>query len=570
MYTSVNRVIFLLKREYLFEGLDDTQLAQVVRRFERAQFRPNHVLQRQGELTEYFFFVVQGKVRVMDENRSGDRPVMILGPGQFFGETSLLLNQPSPYSFLTADNVEVMRLEPGAFFALLQEFPKIRANLSATAQSRALVRRQKFKWLGQDEVIYYVTRRHVFFLYLSLILPALFLFLSIPTLVYAFTQPLGTLLFNLVGIFGVFLFGASFAWLVWNWLDWENDYYIVTNQRVIWLEKIIALYESRNEAPLDTVLAVNVSSSQLGRILDYGNVNVRTFTGGILMRNVYRPNLFASYVEGFRQRAMAISREEEIHSMEESLEQALRQGVRAIQATPQFPPLAITKPKPPKKPSRPTLREQLSTFAKVRYEKDGVVTYRKHWWLLVRKAWLPVILMSIQVVSWLFMVYLHYYEGVAWFTELPLALATGLFFFVTLLWLGYYFWDWTNDIYRLTREQVLDIERKPLGQEMKKSANLENILSIEHERANLLGIMLNFGDVVINVGETRFTFIGVYNPDQVHNDIADYREALIRRKRTEEAKREQERMVHWLVTFYEQTEKIERDGKPEEDDGISG
>jgi len=86
---------------------------------------------------------------------------------------------------------------------------------------------------------------------------------------------------------------------------------------------------------------------------------------------------------------------------------------------------------------------------------------------------------------------------------------------------------------------------------------LESILSIEHKRANIIGIMLNFGTVTINVGDTRFIFYNVFNPDQVHSDIADYREALNRRKRAKEAERERDHMVNWLVTYYNETEKLE-------------
>ena len=77
----------------------------------------------------------------------------------------------------------------------------------------------------------------------------------------------------------------GFIWGIWNLLDWGNDYYIVTNQRVIWLERVIGLYESRQEAPLRTVLSVGMESDQLGRIFGFGDVIVRTYTGQIIMRN---------------------------------------------------------------------------------------------------------------------------------------------------------------------------------------------------------------------------------------------------------------------------------------------
>jgi uncharacterized membrane protein YdbT with pleckstrin-like domain len=119
---------------------------------------------------------------------------------------------------------------------------------------------------------------------------------------------------------------AAVAWGIWTWIDWSNDYYIVTSQRVVRQEKILVFSDSRKEAPLDTVLAVNITSDQLGRILDYGNVDIRTFTGGLLMSQMSQPKRFASFVDGYRKRIMAISKEKEKERIEEELERALHPG----------------------------------------------------------------------------------------------------------------------------------------------------------------------------------------------------------------------------------------------------
>jgi hypothetical protein len=194
---------------------------------------------------------------------------------------------------------------------------------------------------------------------------------------------------------------------------------------------------------------------------------------------------------------------------------------------------------------------------KVRYEQDGVITYRKHWFMLFRRAWIPMLIL---LAAWLLVGWLTWRDYVNMTAVVLNPLLLVIFAGVNIamfLWLGYDYWDWSNDIYRINAEQIFDIERKPLGQEVKKTANLDSILSIEHERQNLLGILFNFGFVTVNVGETKFTFDGVYNPDQVHQDISDFREALNRRKRWKDAERERARMVNWLVAFHNATDKLE-------------
>jgi hypothetical protein len=121
---------------------------------------------------------------------------------------------------------------------------------------------------------------------------------------------------------------------------------------------------------------------------------------------------------------------------------------------------------------------------------------------------------------------------------------------VTLLWWGYHYLDWSNDIYRVTPEQILDIEKKPLGREEKKVASLDSILSLEHLRAGIIQIIFNYGTVTINIGQEKFLFYTVYNPDQVQQEIADRMEARNQKIRKAEAERERERILDQMIAYY--------------------
>jgi hypothetical protein len=73
--------------------------------------------------------------------------------------------------------------------------------------------------------------------------------------------------------------------------------------------------------------------------------------------------------------------------------------------------------------------------------------------------------------------------------------------------------------------------------------------------------------VTINVGQTKFEFYYVYNPDQVHADVSDYREQVTRKKKQTEASRERDRMIGWLVANYMVNQRME--GQPAPGDGNS-
>jgi len=555
MEKNTGDFIPLLKIQYLFQGLDDDQMEHIVEKFEVVSVDPGKVVVSQREAGRFFYIVAKGKVGVIQTVNRREQQLNILKPGDYFGEDALLFRYPSKASYVSYSRTVLLRLDYEYFFELLQEFPDIKLNLSTTAESRQLVHRERFPWLGEDEVIYLVNRKHEFFLIRSLILPILLWVISIPILVVSFASGDSSLSGITIKVVGAMMFFGGMLWGVWKYLDWGNDFYLVTNQRVIWTEKVIGLYDSRSETPLDTVLAVNVTSSQLGRILDYGDVTVRTFTGGFLMHKMSKPNRFASYVEGFKRRIKAVTAIEEAYEMQIALKQSLRQHLDMPELSEpkeeEITPLTSLSEKYSEEKTS-GLRETMRNFLKVRYEEGDSITYRKHWFVLFRKIFWSLLVLFLVIVLLAFLgLKVEFFSG-ATLSLLGVVLLTGV-----LAWMVYEYADWSNDIYRVTPEQIYDIERKPLGQEVKKTAPLESILSVEHERESLTGILLNFGTVTINVGETKFQFFNVFNPDQIHQDISDYREALNRRKRQAEKERDRRRMVDWLVTYYEESEKID-------------
>lgn len=575
MKVPVAEIVPLLEREYLFQTMSDEQLLWIAGRFQPVEYDKNQLVYRQGTRANAFYMVYKGSIRVVRSQGGQERDFKVLVPGDFFGEEALLYDRPHLSSLAAEEESVVLRMPEQAFFSMLEAYPEVRERLTATAESRRLARTLTFEWLGEDEVVYFITRKHQFFLFTALILPIVLFVLSFPLLAFALIEVNTPFWFGASLFLGLLMLLGSLAWGVWNYLDWANDYYIVTSQRVIWFEKVIGLYESRREAPLGTILAVNVNSSQLGRILGYGDVSVRTFTGGIYMKNAGQPGRFASFVEGFKRRAIERSREQEARAMEEALDEALTRSVAmespdVPEVPPQAPPKKVKKKEPQKKKARTpsTIHRGLDYMFKVRYEEGGVITYRKHWFQLLKKTALPLTALLLVIGAEVGAAWLQAAGTVFLGSGFVLLTCGSVILIGAFLWLLYEFLDWSNDIYRLTRDQILDIERKPLGSENKKSAPLESILSIEHERENILGVILNFGPVIINVGETRFVFRNVYNPDQVHQDVSDYREALIRRKREKEKNEERDRMVDWLVAYHNSSETLEdyknEPGYPEE------
>lgn len=545
----------LLKQLFLFQGLNEAEVAHIVTRFTPYHYAEDKEVFAQGAEGDMFFVIFKGRVKITQTDRKGERLLTVLGAGEYFGEEALLFNRPRSASVTTLEPTVLLAMQRDAFFDVIGEFPRIRRILSVTADSRHMAQREKFDWLGEDEVVYIVRRKHEVFLLTSLLLPLFLGLISIPILAYGITNLGSSLTYNLAtyaGIMGILL---SIFWIIWNWVNWGNDFYIVTNQRVLWVEKVVLLYQSRREAPLTQILAVNVKRTWFGRILEFGDVDVRTFTGGIRMRRSADPVLFAAYVEGFKAHAGYLLKQAENEAIRRALQERLGLPVESGTVWPVLQPVRSRRPRNQSAPGG--WRDFLNTLFVVRYEEENVITYRKHWLLLLRKTWIPTLLFAFLAV-FVAVQFNNYMAGnSSIFASFPMFLFYAVLFLVLLGWWTYGYLDWSNDIYQLAPDQIRDIERKPLGDELKKTAPLESILSLEHHRDGIIQLLFNFGNVVINVGETRFIFRGVYNPDQVHQDVSDYIEALSRRKRDIEAARERERMLKWLLNYKTQIELYE-------------
>jgi hypothetical protein len=161
-------------------------------------------------------------------------------------------------------------------------------------------------------------------------------------------------------------------------------------------------------------------------------------------------------------------------------------------------------------------------------EKDGVLIYRTHWFILLRKIIIPTVSLLLLII---------------------------FLIFVVGLWWVYQYVDWANDLYIITEDQIIDIYKKPLGTEQRRTAQIKNILSVEFERIGFIGLIFNFGTVYIRVGEEEFTFDNVFNPSLVQREIF---QRLSEKTRKE---RQSGRMTQWqdIADFFVLNEGITED-----------
>jgi CRP/FNR family transcriptional regulator, cyclic AMP receptor protein len=111
----------LLAQTRLFAGIDAEGLARIAARMTELEVPADRVIARQGEIGTGFFVIVSGMVRVV---RDGE-VLAELGPGDFFGELSVLDGKPRNAQVVTTEPTTCLALASWEFEAVVREQPSV-------------------------------------------------------------------------------------------------------------------------------------------------------------------------------------------------------------------------------------------------------------------------------------------------------------------------------------------------------------------------------------------------------------------------------------------------------------
>jgi CRP-like cAMP-binding protein len=550
----INRISFLNK-VHLFNGLNEEQLSGIAQSLTEREIPRGSIIFKRGDKPDGFYMVFKGKVAVTRPTDKGDEVLAWLVSGDYFGEEALFENRNRSATITSVDHCILLFLSRSEFEKLLKQYETLKPNFKVAIKSRKLARSKRFKWLGKNEVIYFIARRHKYRLYLALVAPVLTLF--IPLFLFTWGALSGA---TTPHALGALILVGTISWGIWRIIDWGNDYYIVTNQRVIWLEKVIGLYDSRQEAPLSTILSVGIETDMIGRVLDYGNVIVRTFVGKLEFDYVDHPAQAADMIREFWERTKVFTTQTQKEVMNKTIRQKLGLPVERPPEVELAPLVPVDEEKIAK---TPYWILALSNLFKLRQEEGGTIIYRKHWIVLIRNTWLPILL-YLGTIALLTMRMQYLYESPDQAFLEPNAAGTlrpdttslliPLLMLPILFMLWYRYTDWKNDIFMVTTDEILDIDRKPFGTEERRAAQIENILSTSYNREGIIAYVFNYGTVKISVGGTLLAFEDVIDPANVQADINRRRMIRMAKKNEASSAADRERFAAWIAAYHENRE----------------
>lgn len=516
-----------VRSSYPFNLLDEESYTLLAPEFRETHYSPGTTLYLFDEPANFFYLILSGSVEISSEKTRKNEHPTLFGAGSCFGEEALKENGFRLTDAICREHTRLISINREALLKSSEETPGLRKSYSLLYLTLKHRLRLNTPWLGDEETVRLISRRHPFFFFSRIIL--------INLVSVALSSLLISNVFSYRGfsiwlfLLAIIIFFLGLLLSAWAALEWTNDYLIITTERVLVQKKLIGFFESRQEVPLSAILSTGMGTSLFGRIVGYGSVNLRSYNGNLRFIKLPAPRFILSLLDVERYRVEEETEENDQASMREMLAR------RLIDQSPQQTLKSINHPAmlPLSMYESGSILDIIAKFVGLRQVKNGSVIYRTHWWILLNKTIAPAMIL----VAVFIFVLAKVSGSMPGFPEnlaFILAIAVTIFSFG---WWLYQYLDWHNDIYVISADQLLDVNRKPLGSEERRSAPIKNIQTVEFLRKGIIGLVLNFGTVRVQIGNEELTFDNVYDPAAIQTEIfAQFKNFNETVKRKEHAK----------------------------------
>lgn len=530
-----------LQQIKLFKNLPPPHLAALAGIATRKHFNPGERLVVQGDLGNHFFIVDNGLVNLRHTDKDGiERSVGVIPtpttqtttepPTRYFGEQMFTTQEPFVWHADAVRPTDAYIISRADFDALVEQRPTLPHALGfmRTAEKQ---RTYGYEWVTEGEIVAIVAHKHWWALLPGLVPVALFTVAALVILL--------ALHFILVpdqwqwvalglGVLDVLLFA-------WEFNDWINDDYIVTNQRVAHVERVLIARELRESVPIEKVLGVTLERKFPPAYFGCSTVIVQTAgrdEGDVTFEFVAHGEKIRQLIQNEQNSVHARQVAEEREHFRQSIRQELRHYLMPdAVAAEQLAQQALA-PAPLARHPRTTwqmIKGWIGSWLNLEAREAGRTTWRKHWIVLWRQArlWFGALVLLNVIFAFFALNPSLRFPGY-WLGGLVLLL-------IALSGLLYQWEDWRNDIYAVTDSQVIDTESRPFGLSSKSTtAPLDQVQDIRVEVPGTLAFLLNFGDVKIETAgkSGQMIFYSIHKPRDAQEEIFRRLE-LYRQRRSE-------------------------------------
>ncbi len=545
---NVAEIIPHLLKIPLFKDLnlqrDKQHLRALAGIVQEANYSPGDRLFGQGEPADRLYLVVRGRIQLTAFGADGSRlDLGIKQPGESFGETGLFVGDFHDAFAEALSPVQVLYITRDDFLPLLKQYPRLQRRLNANPDLQHQRRLPQFDWLREGEVVVHAGQRHVIELVRRALLPAL-AFIALLMLVFtlARTEPGfgGMVLLSLPALF-------VGGWLAWDYVDWHDDRFVLTTQRVMHLERKGPFGSMFEEAALDDIQDVlEVKPNVLANLFDYGDIILHT-AGGTVKIDFTEVHRSAVWREAILREMGRIQARRVVRMRGETRAQLERRLNLVPQTEPVSRKETSTKSPAPLTVLVSTIRELLFPASWVYGPDNQTIKWRRYWLPgFIRFWWVSLLFLLVTFGGTIWVA--SRLDSGNWYT-------VAGWIFLEVLILGVVMWyieDWRNDFFQITPTHIIHVDRKPLwGRLTRQEARLDRIQNITSDVPDLFARLFNYGKVTLETAgaEGKFEIEYVREPEKVRAEISKRQQQFRQRDLTRQAAQRQDELLSWFAIY---------------------
>ncbi len=530
-----------------FSNLIDDELAGLAAISEELEYDDGAIVAFQGDVADAMYIVRSG--RLYAERRSSDDSGMVRGrkdylPGDYFGEEWLFVPGVHPATVkatsLRGEKAKVIIIKSGRFLNFINQYPDCIAELEpeydpvtderisgldteAWREAQKADAKKKTKKtvvpILPDELVEYSSRRSKYYLLVKLLWPVVGWILTVGIVYFIFAgQTKGSFFYGWEGTAVIITSLIFLGIILFRILDWSNDYFLVTNKRIVHREFDLRTFRiDIKTARIDQIQSVEiVTPSFWANYLHYGNAVITTASsfGTIVFDNIGSPVTVKEALDRLTSFVKKIDSSRQQTLMRQSLDSYFEINPKSKIVK------GVEDDGAPAGRTSPNLTGSLGHGLRKRFawriDEEGTITYRKHYIVLL--------FMTAAQLAGFALLFLIAYLIISFF---PLSLSQVAPFFIVLFLidLAWFVWDvedWRNDIFQVTDRMVIDIDRRPFGfGQSQKQAPLERIQNVNAYTPGLLHTLFNYGNVDIETAgsDINIEFDDVPYPSVIMSDI---------------------------------------------------
>jgi membrane protein YdbS with pleckstrin-like domain len=322
------------------------------------------------------------------------------------------------------------------------------------------------------------------------------------------------------GLLLIFI-GLIGLWLIYIFFDWQADYLLITDRRVVVNVETPGVKTLLREVPMGKVQNVISKTAHLNhplqKALRIGTLIIDTAgMGQITFEDVHE-------TDSNKARAVMMDLQKGVKQATQlPRDQYRRQVVHSL----------IQGSAPPPAPRQIEIKSHArrgygfwNSFLPFKPQYEGMqIVWHRHWWFLLQEERGPLGLLFLILLTILALKIASNGFGLTDSSMPVLATTVGgvALVLVVLPWAVWQWENWRNDKYIVTKDSLRSVDTLPFGfDETVKQTELRRVVDATVRIEGITAKLFRFGDVVMKTpGEaTEFRFNGVPNPFDVHQEI---------------------------------------------------